>query len=76
MKRRTLLLLVMISLITVSQAQRNSKKQQPVTGYALTAVEKGGRHLHIQGLADGDADAVDAVVSGEGDKLHLWVHAD
>ncbi|HEX7906179.1 MAG TPA: T9SS type A sorting domain-containing protein [Chitinophagaceae bacterium] len=40
MKRKTLLLLVMISFITVLQAQ---KKQQPVTGYAITAVEKGGK---------------------------------
>lgn len=40
MKRTTLLLLVMTSFITVLQAQ---KKQQPVTGYAITALEKGGK---------------------------------
>lgn len=40
MKRKILLFLVMTSFIAVSHAQ---KKQKPVTGYAITATEKGGR---------------------------------
>ncbi len=40
MKRKTLLLVVMASFITASYSQ---KKQQPITGYAITAIEKGGR---------------------------------
>jgi hypothetical protein len=40
MKRETLLLFVMSMLITSLQAQ---KKQSPLTGYAITAAEKGGK---------------------------------
>lgn len=43
MKRQTLLLLVMISFITALQAQQNKKKQDPLSGFAVTATEKGGR---------------------------------
>ncbi|MDP4265058.1 MAG: T9SS type A sorting domain-containing protein [Bacteroidota bacterium] len=42
MKRKTLLLLVMTSLIITSHAQ--NKQKEPVTGYAITASEKGGRN--------------------------------
>jgi hypothetical protein len=42
MKRKTLLLLVMTSFIIAAQAQKK-QKQQPLTGYAITAAEKGGR---------------------------------
>jgi len=41
--KKTLLLLVMISVITVAFAQKRKKVEQPLTGYAITAVEKGGR---------------------------------
>src|SRR6187399_546602 len=41
--KKTLLLLVMISFITVAFAQKRKKAEQPLTGYAITAVEKGGR---------------------------------
>jgi hypothetical protein len=33
----------MISLITVAFAQKRKKTEQPLTGYSITAVEKGGR---------------------------------
>ena len=49
MKQRTLLLIVMASFITVTHAQ---KKQQPVTGYAITAMEKGGRSWKEVRLVD------------------------
>jgi Secretion system C-terminal sorting domain len=49
MKRRTLLLFVMTSFITVLHAQ---KKQKPVTGYAITAIEKGGRSWKEVRLVD------------------------
>jgi Secretion system C-terminal sorting domain len=42
MRRKTLLLLVMISFVAATQAQKN-KKQQPLQGFAVTAAEKGGR---------------------------------
>lgn len=41
--KKTLLLLVMISVITGVFAQKRKKAEQPLTGYAITAVEKGGR---------------------------------
>jgi len=41
--KKTLLLLVMISVITGAFAQKRKKTEQPLTGYAITAVEKGGR---------------------------------
>jgi hypothetical protein len=41
--KKTLLLLVMISFITGAFAQKRKKSEQPLTGYAITAVEKGGR---------------------------------
>ena len=41
--KKALLLLVMISFITVAFAQKRKKAAQPLTGYAITAVEKGGR---------------------------------
>jgi len=44
MKRKILLFLVMTSLITSLHAQKkSSKEQQKLTGYAITANEKGGR---------------------------------
>ena len=41
--KKSLLLLVMISFITVAFAQKRKKTEQPLTGYAITALEKGGR---------------------------------
>jgi len=41
--KKTLLLLVMTSCITVAFSQKRKKTDQPLTGYAITAVEKGGR---------------------------------
>ncbi|HEV8272226.1 MAG TPA: T9SS type A sorting domain-containing protein [Chitinophagaceae bacterium] len=41
--KKILLLLVMISVITGVSAQKRKKTEQPLTGYAITAVEKGGR---------------------------------
>jgi Secretion system C-terminal sorting domain len=41
--KKILLLLVMISVITGVSAQKRKKAEQPLTGYAITAVEKGGR---------------------------------
>ena len=41
--KKALLLLVMTSFITVAFAQKRKKAEQPLTGYAITAVEKGGR---------------------------------
>ncbi len=41
--KKTLLLLVMTSFITGAFAQKRKKAEQPLTGYAITAVEKGGR---------------------------------
>ena len=42
MKKQILLLMVMSAFITISYAQKRQKKDQPVTGYAITSVEKGG----------------------------------
>jgi hypothetical protein len=41
--KKFLLLLVMSSIITVAFSQKRKKSDQPLTGYAITAVEKGGR---------------------------------
>ena len=41
--KKILLLLVMSSIITVAFSQKRKKQDQPLTGYAITAVEKGGR---------------------------------
>jgi len=41
--KKILLLTVMIAFITTSQAQKNKKSSNPTTGYAITAVDKGGR---------------------------------
>ncbi|HEU5164685.1 MAG TPA: T9SS type A sorting domain-containing protein [Chitinophagaceae bacterium] len=41
--KKALLLLVMTSVITGAFAQKRKKTEQPLTGYAITAVEKGGR---------------------------------
>ena len=41
--KKALLLLVMIFFITMAFAQKRKKAEQPLTGYAITAVEKGGR---------------------------------
>ncbi len=41
--KKALLLLVMTSVITATYAQKRKKAEQPLTGYAITAVEKGGR---------------------------------
>jgi len=41
--KKTVLLLVMISVITGASAQKRKRAEQPLTGYAITAVEKGGR---------------------------------
>jgi Secretion system C-terminal sorting domain len=49
MKQKTLLLLVMASFITTAQAQ---KKVKQITGYAITAVDKGGRNWKEVRLVD------------------------
>lgn len=41
--KKALLLLVMIFFITMAFAQKRKKAEQPLTGYAITAIEKGGR---------------------------------
>jgi hypothetical protein len=41
--KRILLLLVMTSVVTVAFSQKRKKSDQPLTGYAITSVEKGGR---------------------------------
>jgi hypothetical protein len=43
MKQRILLLFVMTIVITTLQAQENQKSSKTTTGYAITAVEKGGK---------------------------------
>src|SRR5258706_1430977 len=50
MKSKTLLLLVMTSFIIASHAQ--SKKEKQITGYAITAVDKGGRNWKEVRLVD------------------------
>ncbi len=49
MKQKTLLLLVMTLFITATQAQ---KKEKQITGYAITAAEKGGRSWKEVRLVD------------------------
>jgi hypothetical protein len=41
--KKALLLLVMISFITSAFSQKRKKTEQPLTGYAITSIEKGGR---------------------------------
>lgn len=41
--KKALLLLVMITIITGAFAQKRKKAEQPLTGYAITSIEKGGR---------------------------------
>src|SRR5688572_22111148 len=41
--KKVLLLLVMSTIITGAFAQKRKKTEQPLTGYAITAIEKGGR---------------------------------
>jgi len=41
--KKTVLLLVMSTIITGAFAQKRKKSEQPLTGYAITAMEKGGR---------------------------------
>jgi hypothetical protein len=43
MKKQILLLVATTTLVTVSFGQKRKKADQPVTGYAITSVEKGGR---------------------------------
>ncbi|MFI5129923.1 MAG: T9SS type A sorting domain-containing protein [Chitinophagales bacterium] len=50
MKRKTLLLIVMTSFIIAGQAQ--TKKEKQITGYAITAVDKGGRSWKEVRLVD------------------------
>lgn len=41
--KKILLLLVMSTIITGAIAQKRKKAEQPLTGYAITSIEKGGR---------------------------------
>ncbi|MGQ0739747.1 MAG: hypothetical protein ACT4OJ_11850, partial [Bacteroidota bacterium] len=43
MKQRILLFFVMTAVVTTLQAQKKNKEVPGTTGYAITAVEKGGR---------------------------------
>jgi hypothetical protein len=52
MKQKLLLLLVMTALITNLQAQKNDKASKTTTGYAITAVEKGGKSWREVRLVD------------------------
>ncbi len=52
MKQKFLLFLVMTSIITTLQAQKNDKKSKSTTGYAITAAEKGGRSWREVRLVD------------------------
>jgi hypothetical protein len=52
MKQKLLLLLVMIAIITNLQAQKNDKTSKTTTGYAITAVEKGGKSWREVRLVD------------------------
>ena len=58
MKHRILLLLVMISFITAVQAQKNRKqKEEPLSGFAVTAADKGGRgwkEVRMMNIASGE----------------------
>ena len=55
--KKSLLLLVMISVITGASAQKRKKAEQPLTGYAITAVEKGGRSWKER-IGKGGADII------------------
>ena len=50
MKRKTLLLLVMASFITAAHAQK--KQSKSITGYAITAQQKGGKSWKEVRLVD------------------------
>ena len=52
MKQRLLLLFVMTAFITNLQAQKNNKAAKTTTGYAITAVEKGGKSWREVRLVD------------------------
>ncbi len=52
MKQRLLLFFVMTAFITTLQAQQNDKSSKPVTGYAITAIEKGGKSWKEVRLVD------------------------
>ena len=52
MKQRTLLLFVMTLFITNVQAQKNNKASKTTTGYAITALEKGGKSWKEVRLVD------------------------
>jgi hypothetical protein len=52
MKQKLLLLFVMTVFITKLQAQKNEKASKTTTGYAITAVEKGGKSWHEVQLVD------------------------
>ena len=55
--KKTLLLLVMTSVITGVSAQKRKRAEQPLTGYAITAVEKGGRswkEVRLVNIATGE----------------------
>ena len=52
MKQKILLLLVMTSIITTLQAQKNDKRTKSTTGYAITATDKGGRSWREVRLVD------------------------
>src|SRR4026207_883691 len=52
MKQRLLHLFVMTVLITSLQAQKNEKVSKTTTGYAITALEKGGKSWREVRLVD------------------------
>lgn len=52
MKQRILLLFVMTSVVTISQAQKTDKASKTTTGYAITAAEKGSRSWKEVRLVD------------------------
>ncbi|NOT50025.1 MAG: T9SS type A sorting domain-containing protein [Chitinophagaceae bacterium] len=52
MKQRILLFFVMTAFITTLQAQQNDKAAKPITGYAITAIEKGGKSWKEVRLVD------------------------
>jgi len=58
MKQRLLLLFVMTALITTLHAQNSDKKSKPITGYAITAIEKGGKSWKEVRLVDINAGTV------------------
>jgi hypothetical protein len=52
MKQRLLLFFVMSACITSLQAQQAEKNAKPITGYAITAIEKGGKSWKEVRLVD------------------------